>query len=73
MLYTGGLAVSLETATTGVIDKLEAWAELTPQEAAFLAAYQTTLGSANSTRSDDLKFKMIFDRWFMWCINKGTI
>lgn len=73
MLYTGGLAVSLTTATTGVIDKLEAWAELTLQEAAFLAAYQTALASANTTRSDDLKFKMIFDRWFMWCLNKGTV
>lgn len=73
MLYTGGLAVSLKTATTGVIDKLESWAELTPQEVAFLAAYQTTLASGNSTRSNDLKFKMIFDRWFDWCVNKGTV
>lgn len=73
MLYTGGLAVSLTTATTGVIDKLEAWAELTAQEVAFLAAYQTALAAANTGRSDDLKFKMIFDRWFMWCLATGTV
>lgn len=73
MLYTGGLAVSLKTATTGVIDKLESWAELTPQEVAFLAAYQTTLASGNSKRTDDETFRQIFLRWFDWCVNKGTV
>lgn len=70
MVSTGGLAVSLKTATTGVIDKLEAWEELTAEEARFLAAYQTALGSADTKAGDDLRFKYIFDRWFMQNIGK---
>jgi hypothetical protein len=70
MVYTGGLAVSLTTATTGVIDKLEAWEELTAEEARFLAAYQTALASADTNSQDDLRFKFIFDRWFMRNVGK---
>ena len=70
MVYTGGLAVALKTATTGVIDKLEAWEELTVGEAAFLAAYQTQLGSGDTNAQDDLRFKFIFDRWFMANLGK---
>ena len=65
MVYSGGLAISLKTATTGVIDKLEAWEELTPGEAVFLAGYQTKLGTGDTNAQDDLRFKFIFDRWFM--------
>lgn len=65
MTYTNAVVAAM-VAANGVIDKLELWAELTPQEAAFLAAYQTTLGSGNSNSADDMTFKAIFDRWFMY-------
>jgi len=70
MIYNGALAISLKTATTGVIDKLETWDELTVDEAAFLAAYQTKLGSGDTNAQDDLRFKFIFDRWYMRNIGK---
>lgn len=73
MLYTGGLAVSLTTATTGVIDALEAWTELRAGDVVFLAAYQTALAAGNTSRTDDEKFKFLFDWWFDWCVNKGTV
>ncbi len=72
MKYTGGLAVSLTTATTGVIDALEAWAELTPEEVRFLAAYQTALAAGDTGRTDDLKFLQVFNRWFMAHLAKPT-
>lgn len=53
-------------AANGVIDKLELWAELDGEEAAFLADYQTKLAASTNTNSEeDMRFKMIFDRWYL--------
>ena len=50
-----------------LIDKIELWSEITPQEAVFLAAYQAIfVASGNTNSSDDIKFKSIFDRWFLY-------
>lgn len=49
-----------------MIDKLELWAELDGEEAAFLADYQTKLAASENTNpEEDMRFKMIFDRWYL--------
>ena len=58
--------VTTWTGEDEMIDKLEAWSELTAEEASFLASYQTALSAGNTNVEQDLKFKVIFDRWFMY-------
>lgn len=61
--YTNNVIESLVGAG-GVIDLLELEVSFfTKEELAFLAAYQTKLGSANSTPQEDLKFLMVLERF----------
>lgn len=66
MKYTNAV-VATWFAANGLIDKLELWDELSLEETRFLAAYQALFAASGNTNSnDDLKFKAIFDRWFMY-------
>ena len=60
-----GLAVSIVTATTGIAAKIAADTRLSVQDRAFVAAYNTKLGSADTTEDEDMRFKFVFDQWFI--------
>ena len=66
MKYTN-VVVEVMFESAKLIDQLELWAELSLEEARFLAAYQAKfVANGNTNSTDDLKFKAIFDRWFIY-------
>lgn len=65
MLYTGGPAVAVKTATTGIAAKMAADDLLSPTDKAFAAEYATKLASANTSYEEDSRFKFVFDQWWI--------
>jgi hypothetical protein len=72
MLYTGGVAVAVKTATTGIGAKMAADTLLSPTDRAFAAEYTTKLATVNTSYEEDSRFKFVFDQWWIANMKKQT-
>lgn len=64
MDYTNAVAEVIVEADK-LIDKLELETGIPKSDRDFLAAYQTKLDSANTSRAEDIRFIQIFENWVM--------
>jgi len=71
MVQTNAMAIKA-TEANGIIDILEAAASgaIGASEKFFLAAYQLRLAAGRTPQSEDVHFKEIFDRYWLWAMSR---